>query len=78
MNQILSTKLNSKEKIKKKIFKIQFQFSILSICIIIFSIFFYFKKLSEKENVSNSIIKNYNLSIGDKELINDINIYPSN
>ena len=62
MNQILSTKLNSKEKNKKKIFKIQFHFSILSICIIIFSIFFYLKKLSEKENISNSIIKNYNIS----------------
>ncbi len=62
MNQILSTKLNSKEKLKKKLFKIQFQFSILSICIIIFSIFFYFKKLSEKEHISNSIIKNYNIS----------------
>ena len=63
MNQILNTsKYNNKDKIKQKIFKIQFHGSIFITLIIFANIFFYSINLYEKEYISKSLIKNYNIS----------------
>lgn len=63
MNQILNTsKYNNKDKIKQKIFKIQFYGSILIIIIIFANMFFQLINLYKKEYISKSLIKNYNIS----------------
>lgn len=62
MNQILNTKTyNGKKKLKHNLFKLQLYFSISVIAIVIITIFVYLKNLSQKENISNSLMKNYNI-----------------
>lgn len=70
MNQILNTNFNSQDNDdekefknkNKKIFNTQFIISILAIIIFI-SFFFYYKhSLVQKENFSNLLINNYNIS----------------
>lgn len=74
MNQILNikpgeekkdTNFNTNEKAlpkKKKIFNIQFSLSIIAILITLSSFLFYKFSLSKKENFSDLLINNYNIS----------------
>lgn len=63
MNQILSTKLEQNKKTveKKTWFKFQFIFSIFIMIILILCGFFYFYRLTKKEDFSDHIIANYNI-----------------
>ena len=61
MNQILSTKIDTKNIFKRKWFKIQLYFSMLVITIIIIVVFIYINNLSKNEKLSNSLIQSYNI-----------------
>lgn len=62
MNQILNTKLKDKKKSNKIFLKFQFLFSIIMITILVGFIFYYFTSLQKKENLSQKLIDNYNIS----------------
>ena len=62
MNQILSTKINNINKSKGNWFKIQLYFSVIITIVIIIFIFLYINNLSKNEKLSNTLIKNYNIS----------------
>lgn len=61
MNQILSTKIDNNRNLKRKWFKLQLYISLFIMGIIIFIIFFYIINLSKNEQLSNSLIENYNI-----------------
>ena len=61
MNQILSTKISNKSKIKKKWFKLQLYFSLLVIAIIAIFISIYVFNLYKNEQLANSLINNYRI-----------------
>lgn len=62
MNQILNTKTHNNNKLKKKMFKIQFYFSIFVLIIILAYVCSYLFNLYKKEYISKSLIQNYNIS----------------
>lgn len=64
MNQILSVKLekNQKKLEKKRWFKFQFVFSIFIMSCLLLGGGFYFYHLGKKEDFSNRLIANYNIS----------------
>ncbi|MCI8641825.1 MAG: sortase [Clostridia bacterium] len=73
MNQILETNLNSKKRKTNKlriILKFQLFFSIILVIIIECFLFLQKKQLNQKENYSNEILSNYNIS----KLYSNINI----
>lgn len=61
MNQILNTKINQKDKTKKIWFKLQLCFSLLIVAIMISYTFIHFRNLLNNEQLSNSLMKNYNI-----------------
>ncbi len=62
MNQILCTKLEKSKKGNNNIFKFQFILSFIIVIVLILGIMYYVSSINQKEELSHTLIDNYNIA----------------